>query len=75
MKGKRTNLRATPAPSRRSLYAIGDRWSLLIVRDALTRTQRFGAFQKQLGIAKNILTMRLRKLVAEGIMEPTTASD
>jgi DNA-binding HxlR family transcriptional regulator len=59
----------------RSLHAIGDRWSLLIIRDALTRTQRFGAFQKQLGIAKNIVTMRLRKLVTEGIMEPTTASD
>jgi DNA-binding HxlR family transcriptional regulator len=75
MKGKRTNLSRDAWAIARSLHAIGDRWSLLIIQDALTGTRRFGEFQKQLGIAKNILTTRLRKLVAKGIMEPTPASD
>jgi DNA-binding HxlR family transcriptional regulator len=42
---------------------------LLIVRDALRGKRRFGEFQKSLGLAKNILGDRLRKLVAEGVME------
>ena len=59
----------------RALDAIGDWWSLLIVRDALNGTRRFGEFQKSLGLAKNILTIRLRKLVDVGIMVVKPASD
>jgi len=59
----------------RPLDAIGDWWSLLIVRDAFDGLRRFGEFQKNLGLAKNILSVRLRNLVAHGIMETAPASD
>jgi DNA-binding HxlR family transcriptional regulator len=59
----------------RPLDAIGDWWSLLIVRDAFDGLRRFGEFQKNLGLAKNILAARLRNLVAHGIMDTVPASD
>lgn len=59
----------------RPLDAIGDGWSLLIVRDAFDGLRRFGEFQKNLGLAKNILSVRLRNLVAHGIMDTIPASD
>ena len=59
----------------RPLDAIGDWWSLLIVRDAFDGLRRFGEFQKDLGLAKNILAARLRNLVAHGIMDTVPASD
>lgn len=65
----RKSLRGDYCPSARSLDVIGDWWSLLIVRDAFDGMTRFGEFQKSLGIAKNILTDRLRKLVEHGILE------
>lgn len=55
--------------------AIGDAWSLLIVRDAFDGLRRFGEFQKNLGLAKNILAARLRHLVEHGIMDSVPASD
>lgn len=65
----RKSLRGDYCPSARSLDVIGDWWSLLIVRDAFDGLTRFGEFQKSLGIAKNILSERLRTLVSRGIME------
>jgi DNA-binding HxlR family transcriptional regulator len=62
-------------PIARALDVIGDWWSLLIVRDAMIGTRRFSAFQKNLGVAKNILTVRLRALVAQGILEARPAAD
>jgi DNA-binding HxlR family transcriptional regulator len=59
----------------RPLDAIGDWWTLLIVRDAFDGLRRFGEFQKSLGLAKNILAARLRNLVAHGIMDTIPASD
>ncbi|WP_407181537.1 winged helix-turn-helix transcriptional regulator [Bradyrhizobium sp. STM 3562] len=59
----------------RPLDAIGDWWSLLIVRDAFDGLRRFGEFQKNLGLAKNILSARLRNLVAHGIMDTLPAAD
>ncbi|KFE63419.1 winged helix-turn-helix transcriptional regulator [Hyalangium minutum] len=59
----------------RALDLIGDWWSLLIIRDALAGTRRFSEFQRSLGAAKNILTTRLRTLVAQGILEVAPASD
>ena len=54
----------------RSLELVGERWSLLIIRDALfARVTRFGDFQHNLGIATNVLTSRLESFVASGIME------
>ncbi len=62
-------------PVARSLDVIGDWWSLLIVRDALLGKTRFGEFRDSLGLAKNILAARLKKLVAEGILELVPAAD
>ena len=72
---KRTRLEHADCPIARSLDAIGDWWSLLIIRDALLGRRRFGEFQKSLGLAKNILTVRLRALVERGILELRPASD
>lgn len=72
---KRTRLEDTFCPVARSLDIIGDWWSLLIVRDALGGIKRFGEFQKSLGIAKNMLTARLKLLVDEEILRTQPASD
>lgn len=72
---KRTRLEASTCPVARSLDVIGDWWSLLIVRDALRGVTRFGEFQKSLGIAKNMLTTRLKLLVDEDILQLQPASD
>lgn len=72
---KRTSHRDASCGVARPLDAIGDGWSLLIVRDAFDGLRRFGEFQKSLGLAKNILAARLRSLVAHGVMEVVPASD
>ncbi|WP_163602753.1 winged helix-turn-helix transcriptional regulator, partial [Klebsiella pneumoniae] len=48
----RKRLEADPCPVARSLDAIGDWWSLMIIRDAFDGLSRFGEFQKSLGLAK-----------------------
>jgi DNA-binding HxlR family transcriptional regulator len=53
----------------RALEVVGERWTLLIVRDALLGTTRFSEFQRSLGIAKNVLADRLDSLVREGVLE------
>ena len=53
----------------RTLELVGERWTLLIVRDAFLGRRRFDEFQESLGIARNILTDRLQKLVDHGIFE------
>lgn len=53
----------------RALELVGERWSLLIVRDCLRGLRRFDEFQASLGIASNVLTNRLERLVAVGILE------
>ncbi|MBA3865383.1 MAG: helix-turn-helix transcriptional regulator [Solirubrobacterales bacterium] len=52
-----------------SLEVIGERWSLLIVRDVLNGNRRFGEIQESLGVARNVLSARLQRLIAEGILE------
>jgi DNA-binding HxlR family transcriptional regulator len=59
----------------RALEQIGEWWTFLIVREALMGTRRFDKFQSNLGIARNILAARLKKLVARGILERTVAPD
>jgi len=53
----------------RSLEVLGDRWTILVMRDAFMRVRRFEDFQRNLGIARNVLTDRLGRLVEEGILE------
>ena len=52
----------------RALEIVGERWTLLIIRDAFLGLRRFDQFQDSLGIARNILTDRLNRLVEEGIL-------
>jgi DNA-binding HxlR family transcriptional regulator len=72
---KRTSLQGDACPIARALDVIGDWWSLLIIRDAFLGTRRFGEFQKKLGLAKNILTTRLRALVDRDILATAPAAD
>ncbi|MEI7054304.1 helix-turn-helix domain-containing protein [Nocardioides sp. CCNWLW239] len=60
-------------PVARMLDLVGDRWSLLIIRDAMDGARSFTDFQKRAGVARNILTDRLRRLVDRGILERETA--
>ena len=53
----------------RTLEIVGERWTLLIIRDAFLGLRRFDQFQESLGIARNVLTDRLNWLVGEGILE------
>jgi DNA-binding HxlR family transcriptional regulator len=62
-------------PVARSVDVVGDRWSLLIVRDAFDGTTRFSDFQRGLGVARNILSDRLRRLVEAGILAVQPAKD
>jgi DNA-binding HxlR family transcriptional regulator len=60
----------------RTLELVGERWSLLILRDALYRgTTRFADFQRDLGMASNILAKRLEGFVAGGLMEQQPYSE
>lgn len=62
-------------PVARSVQLIGDRWVLLIIRDAFDGLKRFSDFQKNLNVAKNILSDRLTKLVDAQILKTQPASD
>ena len=56
-----------------TLEIVGDRWTLLVLRDLFRGLHRFDEIQRDLGIARNILTVRLRKLRDEGIVETRPA--
>lgn len=58
-----------------ALEQVGDWWTLLIVRDAFFGARRFAEFEQSLGIAKNILSDRLQKLVAHEILEKHPVDD
>jgi DNA-binding HxlR family transcriptional regulator len=52
-----------------TLEVVGEWWTLLIVRDAFQGVRRFEEFQRDLGVARNVLTERLQRLVDHGILE------
>ena len=52
-----------------TLSVIGEHWTLLILRDAFFGARRFEEFQRSLGIARNVLSTRLKKLVEAGVLE------
>ncbi|KAB0495776.1 winged helix-turn-helix transcriptional regulator [Pseudomonas vancouverensis] len=70
-----TSLQNHECPVARALEVIGDRWSLMIIRDAFDDIRRFSEFQKSLGVAKNILAARLKALVEVGVFDIRPASD
>ncbi|VFR76988.1 Transcriptional regulator, HxlR family [plant metagenome] len=65
----------THCPVARAVDVVGDRWSLLVVRDAFDGVRRYSDFQRSLGVARNILSDRLRRLVEAGILAQQPASD
>jgi len=58
-----------PCSIARSLSVVGERWTLAIVREAFAGAHRFDDFRKRLGIARNVLSARLRLLVEHGVLE------
>jgi DNA-binding HxlR family transcriptional regulator len=69
----RTSLARYPCPLARAAETVGDKWSLLILRDALAGVRRFSDFKTRLGVSTNILTERLNTLVEAGVLsrQPT----
>jgi DNA-binding HxlR family transcriptional regulator len=59
----------------RALEIVGERWTLLIIRDAARGLRRFDELQTSLGIARNVLATRLARLVEEGLLEQVRYSD
>lgn len=59
----------------RTVGVIGDRWSLLILRDCFLRVRRFDEFQERLGITRHLLSDRLKKLVSYGVLRRTPYQD
>src|SRR5436305_4213590 len=59
----------------RALELVGERWTLLIVRDVFLGLHRFDELQQNLGIARNVLTDRLNRLVEEGVLERVRYSE
>jgi len=66
---KRTSFADWPCSIARTMELLGDWWTPLVLREAFYGVRRFDAFQKSLGIGRNILTQRLRRLVGEGLLE------
>lgn len=58
-----------PCSVARSLAILGDRWTLLIIRNAFLRVRRFADIQQQLGMPKHVLSVRLKRLVEDGVLE------
>ena len=59
----------------RALDLLGEWWTMLIIREAFFGARRFEDFQKRLGIARNILTSRLRRLTEQGVLERVPAKE
>jgi DNA-binding HxlR family transcriptional regulator len=53
----------------RSLELVGERWTLLVIREVFNGHRKFSEMQRSLGVARNVLTARLQTLVDEGILE------
>lgn len=71
----KSDLDTAPCPIARALGAVGDAWSLMIVRDVMAGRRRFTEIQKSLDLARNTLTDRLKALVDAGVLVQGPASD
>jgi DNA-binding HxlR family transcriptional regulator len=68
---KWNSLEDEPCSLARTVAVIGDRWTLLILRECFLRVRRFEALQTNLGITRHLLAARLKKLVRFGVLEQT----
>ena len=62
------SLEEEPCSVARTVAVIGDRWTLLVLRDCFLRVRRFEDFQASLGVTRHVLADRLRKLVRQGVL-------
>lgn len=69
------DLAQQPCSIARTLAVIGDRWTLMILRDCFLGVRRFEAFQTRLNISRTIVTDRLRVLVEEGVLRREAYQD
>ncbi len=65
---KWNDLHNEACPVARGLSVVGDRWTMLVVRDCFLGIRRFEQMQERLGITRHVLTDRLRKLEAAGVL-------
>ncbi len=72
---RHTSFAEARCPIARSLDLVGEWWSILILRDAFRGVRRFDDFQASLGIARNLLSRRLKRLVEAGLLETRPYSD
>lgn len=63
------DLKDEPCSVARTLSVIGDRWTLMILRDCFMGLRRFEHFEASLGITRHVLADRLKKLVDEGVLK------
>lgn len=68
-------LEEEPCSLARTVAVIGDRWSLLILRECFLRIRRFDDFQASLGITRHLLADRLKKLVRFGVLRKIPYQD
>mgnify|MGYP000135555852 CR=1 FL=1 len=66
---KWNDLRDESCPVARGLSVIGDRWTMLVLRDCFLGVRRFDDIQKRLGVTRHVLADRLRKLEEDGVLE------
>lgn len=64
-----TIVRPEPDAVGRALAALGDRWTFLVLREAFFGVRRYGSFQRNLGIGRNVLAGRLSALVEQGLLK------
>ncbi|KRB39901.1 MAG: helix-turn-helix domain-containing protein [Pseudomonadota bacterium] len=69
------DLAQEPCSVARSVAVIGDRWTLMILRDCFLGVRRFEAFQERLGISRTIIADRLKHLTQEGVLKRTPYQD
>ena len=65
---KWSNLAEEPCSVARSVAVIGDRWTLMLLRDCFLGVRRFEAFEQRLGISRSIVADRLKRLVDAGVL-------
>ncbi|MGO4326991.1 winged helix-turn-helix transcriptional regulator [Cupriavidus sp. 2TAF22] len=70
-----TDFASMPCPIARSMAVLGERWAILLLREAYYGSTRFDEFQRHLGIAPNILSARLKTLVEHDMLERVPVPD
>ncbi|MEV5850458.1 helix-turn-helix domain-containing protein [Streptomyces sp. NPDC051985] len=65
----RVEMSTNDCPVQRTLAVVGAKWTLLILRDATQGVRRFDDFRRRIGLSEAVLSDRLRKLTAAGILE------